>query len=66
MAAAAAQADASSSGASCSGASSSNAAGAGGRAHPKQPGKLPRTRMVRIKIVSLGDCGVGKSCLIKR
>jgi len=29
-------------------------------------GKLPRTRMVRIKIISLGDCGVGKSCLIKR
>jgi hypothetical protein len=22
--------------------------------------------MVRIKVVSLGDCGVGKSCLIKR
>ncbi|KAI8469597.1 MAG: P-loop containing nucleoside triphosphate hydrolase protein, partial [Monoraphidium minutum] len=31
--------------------------GAGGRA---------RTRMVRIKVVSLGACGAGKSCLIKR
>ncbi|WIA15664.1 hypothetical protein OEZ85_002290 [Tetradesmus obliquus] len=28
--------------------------------------KLSRSRMLRIKIISLGDTGTGKSCLIKR
>ncbi|KIY96103.1 putative DnaJ subfamily C member 27-B [Monoraphidium neglectum] len=32
----------------------------------QRQGRAARTRMVRIKVVSLGDCGVGKSCLIKR
>ncbi|KAK3284655.1 hypothetical protein CYMTET_7707 [Cymbomonas tetramitiformis] len=47
----------------------SNASGAvqalsDARARAKQ--KLKRQQVVRIKIISMGDAGVGKSCLIKR
>ncbi|GBF91615.1 hypothetical protein Rsub_04355 [Raphidocelis subcapitata] len=41
-------------------------AGAAGPPRPRPPGRPPRTRMVRIKVISLGDVGVGKSCIIKR
>jgi hypothetical protein len=47
-----------------------DAGGAWRRTHARheqqQQQRVPRSRVVRIKVISMGDVGAGKSCLIKR